>query len=127
MRHTSMVIAALVLAASVFADDQPVRASIIDSETDRVPVHTVAPEYPRKARRDRVEGEVMVCFDIDRQGRPRRIAVRRSTGRQFEKPSIRAVRASSFRPLEDDEPLQTLKTCRTFVFALVSVDRDASD
>lgn len=120
-------VAVLTIAVVGFAEEEPIRASIIDSETDRVPLETVAPEYPRKARRDRVEGEVMVCFDIDRQGRPRRIAVRRSTGRQFEKPSIRAVRASSFRPLEDDEPLQTLKTCRTFVFALVPLEAESSD
>lgn len=110
--------------AWTYADEEPVRASIIDSETDRIPQHTVAPEYPRKARRDRIEGEVMVCFDIDRKGRPRRIAVRRSSNRQFEKPSIRAVRSSSFRPLEDDEPLQILKTCRTFIFALVPRDEN---
>lgn len=127
MLRTTLAIAALCCATWVVADEEPVRASIIDSETDRIPLHTVAPEYPRKARRDRIEGEVMVCFDIDRHGRPRRIAVRRSTGRQFEKPSLRAVRASSFRPLEDDEPLQTLKTCRTFVFALVPLQNDRSD
>lgn len=120
-------VAVLTIAVVGFAEEEPIRAAVIDSETDRVPLETVAPEYPRKARRDRVEGEVMVCFDIDRQGRPRRIAVRRSTGRQFEKPSIRAVRASSFRPLEDDEPLQTLKTCRTFVFALVPLEAESSD
>lgn len=127
MQRSVFAIAALMCATFAIADEEPIRASIIDSETDRIPLETVAPEYPRKARRDRIEGEVMVCFDIDRQGRPRRIAVRRSTGRQFEKPSIRAVRASSFRPLEDDEPLQTMKTCRTFVFALVPLERAASD
>ena len=127
MLRAAFVVAALVSVTFCFADEEPIRASIIDSETDRVPLETVAPEYPRKARRDRIEGEVMVCFDIDRQGRPRRIAVRRSSGRQFEKPSIRAVRASSFRPLEDDEPLQTLKTCRTFVFALVPQEQQSSD
>ena len=127
MLRCIFVITALISTTLSIADEEPIRASVIDSETDRIPLETVAPEYPRKARRDRIEGEVMVCFDIDRQGRPRRIAVRRSTGRQFEKPSIRAVRASSFRPLEDDEPLQTMKTCRTFIFALVPLESAASD
>lgn len=127
MLRVSIAIAVLAAATSGFADEEPVRASVFDSDTDRVPVHTVAPEYPRKARRDRVEGEVMVCFDIDRSGRPRRIAVRRSSNRQFEKPSIRAVRASSFKALKDDEPLQVLKTCRTFVFALVPAESEPSE
>lgn len=125
--HVVLAIAGLVAANCCIAEEEPIRASIIDSETSRIPQETVAPDYPHKARRDRIEGEVMVCFDIDRRGRPRRIAVRRSTNRQFEKPSIRAVRASSFRPLKEDEPLQTLKTCRTFVFSLVPLETNASE
>jgi hypothetical protein len=61
---------------------------------------------------------VQVCFDVDRQGRTRRIAVRNSTHRAFEKPSIKAVRASTFRALEDSDPLQAIKTCRTFIYSL---------
>ena len=121
-----LVFAFLALAFSAIADDGTNYARIVDGDTDRVPEHTVAPEYPRKARRDRVEGEVVVCFDIDRYGRPRRIAVRHSTNRQFEKPSIRAVRASSFRPLKDHETLQAIKTCRTFMFSLIPAEEDES-
>ena len=104
------------------ADEQLLRAQVIDSDSGRIPQHTYAPKYPEKARRDRVEGQVQVCFDIDRRGRPRRIAVRHSTKRAFEKPSIRAVRASSFLPLDDDQPLQVMKACRTFIFSLVPRD-----
>ena len=63
---------------------------------ERVPLKTAVPEYPDAALRDRVEGEVQVCFEVDRRGRPWRIAVRSSTHRIFERPSIRAVRASSY-------------------------------
>ncbi|HNP63791.1 MAG TPA: energy transducer TonB [Woeseiaceae bacterium] len=99
------------------------RARIIDSDTDRTPLQTVVPAYPEKARRDRIEGEVQVCFDIDRAGRTRRVAVRRSTHRIFERPSIQAVKASTFRPLDDDQALQAIKSCRTFVFELQPVER----
>jgi TonB family protein len=99
-------------------DEQAIVARVIDSSSDRVPRLTVAPKYPRKARRDRVEGEVQVCFEIDRKGHTRRIAVRKSTNRIFEKPSINAVRASSFRPVDDAADLPTIKFCRTFVFSL---------
>ena len=116
----------LVIASAGAADEQSVVAHIIDSSTDRIPAHTVAPEYPRKARRDRVEGEVQVCFEVTRDGQTRRVAVRNSSHRTFEKPSVKAVRASSFRPLGKDEALPAIKSCRTFVFSLEPAEEDAS-
>ena len=107
---------------AVLSDDELLFAQVTDTDSRRLPSHTVAPEYPRKARRDRIEGEVQVCFDIDREGRPLRIAVRKSSNRAFEKPSIKAVRASLFRPLQKDQPLQSLKSCRTFRFSLQPVE-----
>lgn len=103
---------------------EPQKARVIDTDTDRIPVHTVVPVYPKKARRDRIEGEVQVCFDIDRSGRTRRVAVRQSTHRMFERPSIRAVKASTFRPLDDSQELQVIKSCRTFAFSLQPVKKD---
>lgn len=117
----SRVCAALAIAIAVPAlasDDDNLVARIVDSSTDRVPAHTVVPVYPRKARRDRIEGEVQVCFHVNRDGRTRRVSVRTSTNRAFERPSIKAVRASTFRPLREGEPLQEIKSCRTFIFAL---------
>ena len=95
-----------------------------DSGTDRTPVHTVIPEYPKVARRDRIEGEVQVCFEITRDGQTRRIAVRRSTHRLFEKPARRAVRASTFKPLPKHADVPPIKACRTFRFSLEPVERD---
>ena len=119
----SMYFLMLVLTAPILlAEDDVTVAHVVDSIVGRMPLQTFAPEYPRKARRDRVEGQVEVCFEIDRKGRPRRIAVRNSTNRTFEKPSIKAVRASSFRPLKDDEELQLIKSCRTFIFSLEPVE-----
>jgi TonB family protein len=117
-RRCWLLLACIVIAPAVAADEQPLVAHFSDSNTVRIPAQTVAPEYPRKARRDRIEGEVRVCFDVNREGRPRRIAVRTSTHRAFEKPSIKAVRDSRFRPIGKEEPLQVIKTCRTFVFSL---------
>jgi TonB family protein len=99
-------------------DEEPFLARIIDSDTGRVPLYTVAPTYPRKARRDRIEGEVQVCFEVDRAGYPRRVAVRYSSNRAFERPSTKAVRASTFKALGKDVPLPGIKSCRTFIFAL---------
>jgi TonB family protein len=94
----------------------------VDSSTDRVPLHTIVPDYPKVARRDRIEGEVQVCFDITRDGRPQRIAVRKSTNRLFEKPARKAVRNSTWLPLQKDEVDSGVKACRTFRFSLVPVE-----
>ena len=89
-----------------------------DASGDRIPANTVAPVYPNAARQQRVEGDVQVCFHVDREGRPYRIAVRTSTNRVFEKPSIRAVRASRYQPIPDELEVPAIKTCRTFRFRL---------
>lgn len=119
---------ALVLGLLWCALGSPVSASEgvepIDSNYDRQPLNTVVPEYPAKARRERVEGEVQVCFDISRQGFPRRIAVRRSTHRYFEKPARDAVRRSTWQPLSPGDTLPVIKACRTFRFTLVPVPPD---
>ena len=125
-RRCLFLVVFIVIAPAFAADEQPLVAYVIDSSTDRIPAQTVAPEYPRKARRDRVEGEVQVCFEVTREGQTRRVAVRNSTHRTFEKPSIKAVRASSFRPLGKDEALPAIKSCRTFVFSLEPAEEDAS-
>ncbi len=112
-------VALLLLVASPASPAEGV--SRTDSGTDRVPLHTVIPDYPRTARRDRVEGEVQVCFNITRSGYPTGIAVRRSTHRIFEKPSRKAVRKSTWVPIGKDDPVSGIKACRTFRFNLVPV------
>ena len=110
------LILCLVGAPTVAAESQPQVPGVSDEE--RVPLHTVIPDYPASAKRDRVEGDVEVCFNINAEGRPYRIAVRRSTHRIFEKPSMRAVRASSYRPLPRGQKPIGIKNCRTFRFRL---------
>ena len=95
----------------------------IDSDTNRVPLVTIVPEYPAVARRDRIQGEVQVCFNITRDGYPRRIAVRSSNNRLFEKPAMRAVRKSTWVRLDDDKEMSGIKACRTFRFSLVPVNK----
>jgi len=114
----------IALAASASrAEDNDV-ASWIDEEGDRVPQHTVVPAYPKNARRDRIEGEIQVCYYVDKRGRPYRVAVRKSTNRIFERPSIRAVRDSTYKPLEPGEKSSGIKTCRTFRFELQPIEAD---
>ncbi len=86
-----------------------------------MPLNTVVPIYPEKARRERVEGDIEVCFNVDREGRTSRVRVRRSTDRVFERPAVLATRASTFAPLPRDQRLSGIKTCRTFRFRLLPV------
>ena len=120
-----MLPAALVLlSTSGFAADEPSVNHLTDRSSERIPLRTVAPVFPAIARRDRVEGDVQVCFNVDRKGRPYRIAVRSSTDRIFEKPSIRAIRTSRYVELPPDKEVPGIKTCRTFQFRLESVVSD---
>lgn len=101
-----------------FADDAVTMSVSSDDTGERIPLQTVVPKYPESARRARVEGEVEVCFNVDRRGRTHRVSVRRSSNRAFEKPAKKAVRASTYQPLAEGRALSGIKTCRTFRFFL---------
>lgn len=111
----------LVLVAAGLAIPAVATGVFETATTDRKPAHTVVPNYPEEARRDRIEGEVQVCFEITREGRTRRVAVRKSTHRIFEKPARRAVKRSSYVPLPKGAEAPAIKACRTFRFSLEPV------
>jgi TonB family protein len=124
MNKKLVLYALAAVAANGVASGEPDIRHLIDQSNKRIPLNTVAPVYPAIARRDRVEGDVQVCFNVDRKGRPFRIAVRTSTDRIFEKPSIRAVRASRYVAVPQEQEVPGIKTCRTFQFRLESVARN---
>lgn len=103
------------------ADDEIEVTYTAFEKGDRQPVLTVVPEYPERARRERIEGEVQVCFNVDRQGNTSRARVRTSSNRIFERPALLAVRASTYKALPDGTRLSGIKTCRTFRFRLTPV------
>ncbi len=111
----------LLMASFVLADDEVTVQPKLADAGNRVPLQTVVPQYPEKARRARVEGEVEVCFNVDREGRTNRVSVRRSTNRAFEKPSRDAIKLSTYQPLPNGKELSGIKTCRTFRFYLSPV------
>jgi len=108
----------LLLPAVYLQAEEKAATKIVSELSDRAPQIIAAPQYPEKARRDRIEGEVKVCYLIDRRGRPYRAGVRNSTHRAFERPSLRAVKASTYVPLKSGEQVSSVKTCRTFKFQL---------
>jgi TonB family protein len=96
-----------------------------DSTSDRIPSVTAVPQYPKLARRDRIEGKTTVCYFIDSKGRIRKPSVRESSHRMFERPSMKAIKQSSYEPLEPDRKVSQVKTCRTFRFLLTPVAIEA--
>jgi len=127
-RGFQVPLASLLLTASlVIADDDPKVSDVAVDSGERVPLYTVVPVYPEKARRARLEGEVEVCFNVSRKGKTSRVAVRRSTNRVFEKPSRDAVRRSTYLPLPENIQVSGIKTCRTFRFHLSPVAIETPD
>ncbi len=108
-------------------DLQPRLSHIQDWQTDRLPLVTAFPDYPSIARRDRIEGEAIVCFRIDTEGKVRSSKIKTSTHKIFVKPSLRAMRASSFAPLRPGQTLDGSRTCRTFRYRLDPVVADPAE
>ncbi len=123
------VLASLLLAAVpvAFAQEEDAVQHFTDSSSDRAPAITAFPKYPTVARRDRIEGETIVCFIIDARGKIIRPSVQSSTHKIFEKPAMSAIRSSSFEPLQSGEQMATGRTCRTYRFRLDPITADSAD
>jgi TonB family protein len=114
-------------ALAVAEDDAAVVTHIFDTSTDRIPLVTTFPKYPSVARRDRIEGEATVCFKIKTNGKISRPSLRDSSHKIFNRPTLRAIKKSTFEPLGPNQILATAKTCRTYRFRLepVAVKNDS--
>jgi TonB family protein len=122
MKTNGAVCLALIASLSnAIANEDTQVTHLTDDAGDRQPLHTVVPVYPESARRERVEGDVQVCFNVDREGRTSRVRVRTSTHRVFEKPAKLALSASTYKPLAAEKKVSGIKTCRTFRFRLIPV------
>lgn len=116
----------LLVAPSLVADEAKLgKTHFVDTSTDRTPAKTAFPEYPRIARRDRIEGDATVCFRIDARGRIRSPRIRESTHPIFKRPALRAIRQSSFEPLAPNNIVAQGLSCRTYRFRLEPVLADS--
>ena len=126
MTHKSLlprwpfVVLALIAGEHAPAEEAGYR-DILSSQPERTPAVTAFPEYPDEAQRDRVEGETTVCFDVDSRGRVVRPSVSSSTQEIFERPAIKAIRASTFAPIAKDLIRSGSEMCRIYRFDLDAI------
>lgn len=131
---TCVAVAVALMASSVVIphahaeDEAQTIVHFRDSSTDRIPAMTAFPTYPSIARRDRIEGEATVCFKIKTNGKISRASVKTRTHRIFSRPSLRAIKKSTFEPLGPGQIQASAKTCRTYRFRLdpIVVDTDTA-
>mgnify|MGYP000940576559 CR=1 FL=1 len=67
-----------------------------------VPVRTVAPDYPRELREQKVSGVVMVKCTIDEQGNVSETEVAKSSNEGFDKFAVDALKKWKFKPAKQD-------------------------
>ncbi|MBI3884464.1 MAG: energy transducer TonB [Opitutae bacterium] len=67
-----------------------------------VPVRTVSPEMPASFRREGSSGLVTVSFEIDEQGNVKEPKVEKSTHRELEEPTLKALKKWKFKPATQD-------------------------
>ena len=110
----SFIALALIVVGPTWAQDA--------GQLGRTPAITATPEYPDDAIRDRLEGEATVCFGVDSRGRVIRPDVRSSTNEIFERPAIKAIRASKFEPLLAVRGHSPSALCRIYLFELDALE-----
>jgi TonB family protein len=128
LRTTGVFVVAMLtvqISATAIAQDMAGVTHFIDRNTDRIPSLTIFPKYPSIARRDRIEGEVTVCFKIKANGNISRPVVTERSHRIFSKPSLRAIRKSNYEPIGPRQLLATARTCRIYRFRLEPVLAEA--
>lgn len=126
------MLAAFALAPAAYGDEEKDEVDVPADAAEPVPVLartpalTQFPDYPPRARLERIEGEATVCFKVAPNGRVLDPLIESSTHKLFEKPALAAIRASTFEPLGPGETVSAERMCRTFRFRLEPVEAEDS-
>ena len=108
------------LAALLLSLSAGLPAAVPDNALLRKPVLIRTPEYPAKAFRKRLQGDVEVCFEILADGRVYKPYVSSSSARVFNRSALRAIRESRF----EADPAGTgrIRGCRVYRFRLQPIE-----
>ncbi len=133
--HTPAMRASVLLSALIFAPylcavantpTAPYEDRLVDKPsagfTPPKPALTITPSYPSKALGRALEGKAVVCFDVDKRGHTVKANVLETTHRLFRKPSLIAVRKSTFDPARLNGAPVSAAMCRTYFFRLDPID-----
>ncbi len=127
-----VMLAAVAFAPAAYCDDEKGEIEVPADVEEPVPVLartpavTHFPDYPPRARLQRIEGEATVCFKVAPNGRVLDPVVESSTHKLFEKPALAAIRESTFEPLGPGETVSAERMCRTFRFRLAPAEAQDS-
>jgi TonB family protein len=111
--HYLLLLAFLVLSPS-FASAQasvtdPSIEDFIDVTQEPIALTPIETQihYPEAARRDRLEGKVIVAAMIDTSGRVQKVVVQKSDAKIFEEEAVRATKSTRFSPaMQGDKPVK---------------------
>jgi protein TonB len=88
------------------SSDEPIKIGL--GVTPPAPLNLASPEYTDKARREKVQGTVLLSVRIEKDGHPSRVLVVRGLGLGLDEKAIESVSRSTFRPaLKDGLPVVT--------------------
>ncbi len=85
------------------------------------PMIRVAPQYPIRAAKNGLEGEVTLSFTVDIQGHTKNVKVIRSSNKLFNKSAIRAAQKFRYEPpLKDGQPYEIHGMENTILYELAN-------
>lgn len=95
-----------------------VHADSGETTTDRRAMVSSSPKYPTKARNERIEGDVTVCYTIDARGKVRRPYVKKTSDRVFNRAAVRAAKAIIYEAAAPGASNDRAPACSTYRFRL---------
>jgi periplasmic protein TonB len=107
MRSARLLLAIYLLAGVLPAQEESAGVYRVGGGvTAPVPIHRTAPDYTKEARKKKIEGTVVLDFEVDATGHTQNIKVTRSLEPGLDEKAVKSLRKWTFRPgTKDGEPV----------------------
>ncbi len=83
-----------------------------------IPAVMATPAYPRQAIREATQGRVVICFEVDPDGRVHDPEFVELSNDIFRATSLDALMTSSYRPWRENSRAVSRPACRSYIFRL---------
>lgn len=100
---------------------------IVTNTAERRALSSSSPTYPEKARNERREGDVTVCYTITAEGKVRRPYVHASSDRVFNRAAVRAAKEIVYEAAVPGAANMRAPGCSTFRFRLQPLREDGNE